>query len=46
MTCEKSVKIPKGVIKIRKKKTDRQHNGQTKVTCIAPTKYLDECYDM
>ena len=28
--CNRSLKIQKGVIKIRKWKTDRQHNGQRK----------------
>ena len=30
--CKRSLKIPKGVIKIRKWKTDRQDNGQRKRT--------------
>jgi len=30
MHCKKSLKIPKGVIKIRKSKRDRQHNGKKK----------------
>jgi hypothetical protein len=29
---KKSLKIPKGVIRIRKSKKDRQHNGQKKKT--------------
>ena len=29
-TSNKSLKIPKGVVRIRKSKKDRQHNGQKK----------------
>ena len=28
--CNKSLKIPKGIIRIRKSKKNRQHNGQKK----------------
>ena len=29
--CNKSLKIPKGIIRIRKSKKNRQHNGQKKM---------------
>jgi hypothetical protein len=30
INCMKSLKMPKGLIRIRKSKMDRQHNGQKK----------------